>query len=119
MTFFWQNPVFRSKLTERSRADYEEQVKGPGKFEGEAPYVPYFYDVSLHGFADDEESWPEGGGWVGIFEVDEEALRMFPELKGQKKVAIDETSDGLVGELSLRGARAVMKDMAKAYEDYD
>jgi len=127
--YFWQNPVEAlrknpkpgaSDLTEKTRTDYEAEVIGPGKFGGEHPYVPYFYDVMTHGFVDEEASYPEGGGWVGIFEVDEEAIRMFPELKGKrgqaarKKVAIYERSDGIVEEIDLKSARYMIKEMQEA-----
>lgn len=124
--YFWQNPVEAlrknpkpgaSDLTETTREEYIEQVRGPGKFQGEQPYVAYFYDVSLHGFTDEEASYPEGGGWVGVFEVDEEARRMFPELKGKKKVAIYGRSDGFVEEISVQSARATMKEMNEAQDE--
>lgn len=98
----WLSPnPFRSELTEQSRADYEQQVKGPGKFGGEQPYVPYFHDVSLHGFVEEEASYPEGGGWVGIFTVDEDDRKLFPELDPV-------------------GAEELMEEMRESYgEEYD
>lgn len=114
----WLSPnPFRSDLTERSRADYEEQVKGPGKFGGEEPYVPYFYDVMTHGFVEDEASWPDGGGWVGLFVVSEEDQKLFPELTLGQKIAIYERSDGLVEEMKPADAEELMTEMHEAFEE--
>jgi len=126
MSYFWQNICTPLSTTppksygrNPSRAAYEEQVRGPGKFGGEQPYVPYFYDRSLDGGADEEASYPEGGGWVGIMEVQAEDRRMFPELRGKKKVAFYERSDGIVEEVSWRMARSLMRDMETAYSEDD
>jgi hypothetical protein len=75
---------------DHTREEYEEMVKGPGKFEGEPPWTPYFYDVYLNGggnYLDDEthEVW-----------VEEDDIKMFPELKDVEKVLVFFSESGFV-----------------------
>jgi hypothetical protein len=83
----------QEKWVAASRKDWEEMVRGPGKFEGEAPYVPYFWDLYLNGFADDDD------GVVLSFTVDEEDKAIFPELRRRKRVKLYESSNGFVIEV--------------------
>ena len=75
------------------RSDYVKRVQGPGKFEGEDPYVPYYWDMFLDGFADDDD------GTVLTFDVRAEDKALFPELKRRKRVKILERSNGFVVEI--------------------
>lgn len=75
-----------------NRADCEEAVSRPGKFEGERPYVPFYWDILLDGGADEED------GDVAIFRVTDEDRATFPELAGRETVRIYERSDGFVCE---------------------
>lgn len=62
--------------------EYEEMVSHPGKFEGEARYVPYFYDIMMDGGGEVVEDNGHDG-WVDQvmrFEVDPEDVQLFPEL---------------------------------------
>jgi len=72
--------------------DYEEIVKGPGKFEGEARYVPYYWEMYLAGFADDDN------GRVLSFTVTREDKGIFPELKRRKTIKLYERENGFVIE---------------------
>lgn len=80
-----ENPFYDNAM-------YEEIVKGPGKFEGEARYVPYYWDVFLQGYADGDD------GQTLTFDVTDKDVERFPELSGRKQVQIFERSDGFVCE---------------------
>lgn len=60
-------------------ADYEATVSGPGKFEGEAPWVPYFYELVMDGYG--EAIYPdydtESGVWGDLFRVSSEEAEAF------------------------------------------
>ncbi len=88
----------------------EEHVEGPGKFEGEARYVPYFWDVYMDGGADDDD------GTVLTFNVSDEDKKLFPELRGRKRVKLMEQDSGFVVELSppRRATRSVCKAKLKS-----
>jgi hypothetical protein len=68
-------------------------INSPGKFEGEATYVPYFWDAYLNGGADEDDSD------VLTFNVDDSDIAEFPELTGRKTVRILQTDDGFVCEV--------------------
>lgn len=99
--------MFENMTPEEIRTACEEIVKRPGKFEGESPYVPWFYDAWLNGGGED---WWEGEDWcegeeIGDIEytrfyITEEDVTIFPDLLyiGQH-IDIRETSDGFVCEL--------------------
>jgi hypothetical protein len=76
-----------------TRDEALEAVKGLGKFEGEEPYVPYYYDAMLDGAADYDD-----GDTFG-FKVTPEDKALFPELKGRRVVRLFERSDGFVCEV--------------------
>jgi len=76
------------------REKYEAIVQGPGKFEGEKSYSPYFYDIMLDGGVD--EVGPDN---VDVFIVTKEDLAIFPELKGIKKLVQYTNNEGFVWTL--------------------
>lgn len=76
-----------------TRAEYLKDVTRPGKFEGEAPYVPYFWEAFLNGFADRDD------GKVLGFDVRAEDKAIFPELKHRRTVKLYETDQGFVVEV--------------------
>jgi len=78
-------------VTKRQR--YCEDVARPGKFQGEAIYVPYFWQQFLEGGADRDD------GRVLGFDVNADDKAIFPELKRRKTVRIMETADGFVVEV--------------------
>ena len=69
------------------------RITSPGKFEGEALYVPYFWEKGLSGWYDDEED----GNYV--FFVMPEDREQFPELKQLRRVVLTEDDNGFVREL--------------------
>jgi hypothetical protein len=82
-----------SEELKRKRTEYEDMVRRPGKFEGEARYVPYFWEAFLDGFADSDD------GEVIGFRVSEQDKTLFPELKKRKWVRLYEREDGFVVEV--------------------
>jgi hypothetical protein len=76
-----------------TRQECEEAVARPGKFEGEAVYVPYFWEAFLNGMADRDD------GRVLGFDVTAEDKVLFPELKGRRTVRLIETEQGFVCEV--------------------
>jgi len=72
------------------------RIVSPGKFEGEPIFSPYFWDIGLSGFADDDD------GKVYTFRIakDDPAHSEFPELRkwlGKRRtVRIYETETGFV-----------------------
>lgn len=73
------------------RLPLEDRVSGPGKFEGEGPWVPYFWEQSLEGMADEETRRGDS-----IFRVRGQDLHLFPELAGVRRVVVTEDSVGFV-----------------------
>jgi len=74
-------------------ADYVAEVSRPGKFEGEAPYVPYYWEAFLSGCADRDD------GRVLGFDVTAEDKALFPELAKRRTVKLMETDQGFVVEV--------------------
>ena len=70
--------------------DYREMVKGPGKFEGEQPYVPYFYEQWMDGWMEDDY---EGGCQ---FTPSPDDIAMWPELVDVTQIHISEDHNGFV-----------------------
>jgi hypothetical protein len=69
-------------------------IISPGKFEGEMIYVPYYWELSLHGFADYDD------GKILGFNISSKDRAIFgPMLKGKRTVRFYERNDGLVFEI--------------------
>ncbi len=68
-------------------------VADPGKFEGEAIYVPYYWDVYVNGGADRDD------GRVLGFDIVAEDKALFPELKRRRTVKLIEDEQGFVREI--------------------
>ena len=73
-------------------ADYERIISSPGKFEGEAPWVPYFYGEAMDGGAEEEREMH--GTLVSLFTVEPEEANMFSELNQGDQVAVWEDDNG-------------------------
>ena len=78
---------------EARRAEYEAIVKGPGKFEQENPWCPYFWEMGLDGMADEDD------GRMFTFVVEPCDVAIFPELKVGQKIHLLEDDCGFVREL--------------------
>jgi len=86
-----------------TRADIEAafdvvdgRITTRGKFEGEAAYVPYFWEKGLDGWADDE---PDELSY--LFYTTQEDHEEFPELIGKDRVVVTITDDGFVCESTI------------------
>lgn len=93
----------------RTRAEYEADVKGPGKFEGQPPWAPYFYEIMLDDGSDETLFCEEHDGDcecspVDLFTVTEADHALFPELPIGSRIEVWESSQGRVYTL-----RAVSK----------
>jgi len=76
------------------KVDKNGIIQGPGKFEAEMYWVPYYWDIGMNGFADEDD----GTNW--LFRLDAEDYKKFPELKGHKNIIISSSEQGFVsGEL--------------------
>jgi len=77
------------------RQYYEKLVASPGKFEGESPWVPYFWDQMLNGCTDESgEDWD-------YFIITEEDKRIWPELADEVGIVLSYSECGFVyGELT-------------------
>lgn len=69
-------------------------IVSPGKFEGEAIYMPYFFDLFLDGVYDLILDGDDGE--IIKFKVCDEDKKEFPELNGVKSVAFRVTDFGFV-----------------------
>jgi hypothetical protein len=79
--------------------DYDENglITNPGKFERECRYVPYFWNLTMHSAQDDTE-YDEFMGFY-VFNITEDDLKIFPELKNTESVTVYECSQGFVYSL--------------------
>ena len=68
------------------------RIRSPGKFEGEAVYIPYYWDEYLNGCADRDD------GLVISFYVTPNDRILFPELKGRRFVRLYQRDDGFICE---------------------
>ena len=76
------------------REECLDAVGHPGKFEGCAPYVPFYWEIYLDGGADRDD------GRVLGFDITAEDRAMFPELGARRRtVKLFETDQGFVCEV--------------------
>lgn len=69
----------------KTRKEYQEIVKQPGKFELQDVYAPYFYDLMLDGNGEYDYNS------VLRFEITDQDLKLFPELSDYKYVELHES----------------------------
>lgn len=79
-----------------TRKECAERIKGPGKFEGEPIYAPYYWECTLDGGADEEEFDEANDRPVAVFRLTPEDFRMFPELGVGEKLRLYEDEQGFV-----------------------
>lgn len=79
-------------MTTMKRQAYNAMVKRPGKFEGEQPWCPYFWDMLLEGGFSDYEN-EDGSATVGISPDD---VKLFPELADCDTATLKEDDNGFV-----------------------
>lgn len=56
------------------------RITSPGKFEGELAYLPYYYELYLHGFVDNDD------GNIVTIKITTEDRKLFPEIPKRKRV---------------------------------
>jgi len=82
---------------EQITTDYDVQsgiIRSCGTFEGEAIYVPFYWDAYLNGFADGDD------GHTLTFRITPEDRAMFPEIPSRKRVIrLVQRDDGFVCEV--------------------
>lgn len=77
------------------RERYEEIVSHPGKFEGEPPWTPYFYEMSMDGLIGNPEVVYEGDEVAYTrFEIEDEDIALFPELRPYAFALLSESDQG-------------------------
>ena len=76
------------------RAEGEETARHPGKFEGCARYMSYFYEQSLDGCCDQD-----GPGGIISVEIGPRDKVIWPELKRRKRVRFVESDSGFIYEV--------------------
>ena len=65
-------------------------IRSPGKFEGEAVYVPYLWEVYLNGGAAEDD------GETITIDVEDDDRKEFPELDTVVRAYLEEDSNGFV-----------------------
>lgn len=106
---------------------------GPGKFS--TILDSYVYELTLDGGADEEESYPEGGGWYGLVRVDSATRRRVVEIAREhgddltpeeeeelgraQAVILFERSDGLVESEWFTSARKAEKAWREIVAEFD
>jgi len=69
-------------------------IHSPGKFEAEAVYAPYFWEIVLCGLADQEEY--HDGRWIYSIEIHPDDIKQFRELGRSTHVYVHEDPFGFV-----------------------
>lgn len=103
--------LFR-KIIEQTREDFERIVRQPGKFEGQEPWAPYFYEQMLNG---DGEYLNDS---MQLMEILPEDKEKFPELEGKDYVLLYLSNDGFVDAkaLSSKEAEEVRQEFSEGDE---
>lgn len=70
-------------------------IQDPGKFEGEPIYVPFYWDMGLEGFADEDETDGDGGNRY-TFYLDDQDKAVWPELGSATRLHLSETETGFI-----------------------
>lgn len=83
----------REDILSEYNVDENGTIKDLGKFEGEALYVPYFWDAYLNGCADSDN------GRILTFRITREDREQFPEIPARKRtIRLMESDFGFVCE---------------------
>jgi hypothetical protein len=90
--------------TTQRYSDGSEYIRSPGKFEGEAIYIPYFWDLFLSGCADEDD------GEIIRCEISDEDRKEFPELGDRTHVYFFQREDGFVIECGPAGQGEEVSD---------
>lgn len=88
-----EDRMTHQSIESRFTIDRHGIIRDPGRFEGEAIYVPYFYQAYLDGMADEDD------GEVLKFRIQKQDLEQFPELADRKTVRLYIRENGFVCEV--------------------
>jgi hypothetical protein len=84
----------------RTREEYEAEVRRPGPFEGENPWVAYFYEKGTDNrfyYGPPGEEKEDAEEYVYIATVTAADAEMWPELAVGERIAWMEVDDGICG----------------------
>ena len=87
----------RTEILEAYDVDAHGIIRSPGEFESEMLYVPYFWEASMDGSAD-ELIWADDTSTYVVL-VDKEDIEQFPELAGVYAVSMAKSDTGFVNSL--------------------
>jgi len=89
----------RQEILQNYKVSSYGTIQSPGKFEGEAIYMPAIYDIYLDGCSDDHLVDDILYSFVN---VDDDLIKEFPELEDREErmVAFYERDDGFVCEVT-------------------
>ena len=92
------NTLQKKSLEFTDSFDYDDYglITNPGKFERERRYVPYFWNMTMHSA---ENELIHGDYVYSIFNITEDDIKIFPELKDISQVTVYECSQGFVYSL--------------------
>lgn len=71
-------------------------IDSPGKFEGECPYVPYFWNMTMISAQDEDLYDPVDDTYYALFNVTDIDRAIFSELNDVKVVSLWENESGFV-----------------------
>lgn len=108
----------RDELLKKILEDYDVNRYGlittPGKFENRHIAVPYFYELSRYGYADDMVYLYNNQYF--IFILTKKHKKLFPDLKDAYAVVVYETEPGFVDAEYFRDKRELREFLE---EDFD
>jgi hypothetical protein len=93
-------------------------IRSPGKFESEAVYAPYFYEISLDGTGEELSFMQDGcGEYVCLVEIDESDAEIFDnEAEANSKYALLIENDQGFVSCKLITTEAEADKIREAYE---
>jgi len=88
-------------------AKYEEEVKGPGKFEGEEPLTAYLYEISMDGDGEYLAGLEDDGHSAILFHLTSEEMEVFGT--DIKDVVLIEDSQGFTFNIPMEAYKTYAK----------
>jgi hypothetical protein len=80
----------RTEILAQYQVGSDGVIRSPGKFEGEMLYVPFYWDIAMNGFANEDD------GEVFTFLIEPEDKAIFPELNDRRSLRLYESDLGFV-----------------------
>lgn len=102
------------QIVSEVRDKCEQAVNNPGKFEGEARYVPYIYREMAKGCGKLLAAQSQGVSCVYKVDVRDEDIEYFSELEDVATVYLHEDNYGFVTEFTEDEAERAAKDINKS-----